>query len=74
MQHFEAERATYRANLDELLAHEGKFVAIKGERIAGVRHTYEQVVELGYEHFGPVPFLVKKIYRAEDETVADGPA
>ena len=63
MAYFETERATYRANLDELLAHEGKFVAIKGDTIAGVSHTYDQVIELGYERFGPVPFLVKRIYK-----------
>ncbi len=58
---FETERAVYHANLDDLLAHEGKFVVIKGETIAGTRDTYEQVLELGYQQFGPVPFLVKKI-------------
>lgn len=58
---FETERAAYHANLEELLAHEGKFVAIKGDTIAGTRDTYEQVLELGYEQFGIVPFLVKKI-------------
>lgn len=61
MTFFESERATYHANFESLLAHEGKFVAIKGETIAGVRQTYDQVVELGYERFGPVPFLVKRI-------------
>lgn len=67
MRFFESERATYQANYDALLAHEGKFVAIKGETIAGVRQTYDQVVELGYERFGPVPFLVKRI-RLEDDS------
>jgi len=65
MVYFETERATYRENLDALLADEGKFVVIKGQTIAGVGHTYEQVLELGYERFGPVPFLVKKILRDE---------
>jgi len=66
MTYFESERATYDANLEALLAHEGKFVAIKGDTIAGVRQTYEQVVELGYERFGPVPFLVKRIRSKDD--------
>ena len=66
MRFFESERATYHANYAALLAHEGKFVAIKGETIAGVRQTYDQVVELGYERFGPVPFLVKRIRLEED--------
>lgn len=70
MTFFETERATYHANLDKLLADEGKYVAIRGETIAGVSQTYEQVLELGYEHFGPVPFLVKKILRVEPERPA----
>ena len=61
MSFFESERATHDANIDALLAHEGKFVVIKGQTIAGVRQTYDQIVELGYERFGPVPFLVKRI-------------
>jgi hypothetical protein len=65
MAYFETERATYHANLETLLVHEGKFVAIRGDTIAGVRHTYDQVLELGYEHFGAVPFLVKRIIKAE---------
>lgn len=69
MTYFESERDTYDANYEALLAHEGKFVAIKGDTIAGVRRTYEQVVELGYERFGPVPFLVKRIRPKDDPPV-----
>lgn len=65
MPFFATERATYQANLENLLAHEGEFVAIKGQTIAGVRRTYDQILELGYAEFGPVPFLVKRIQRAE---------
>ncbi len=69
---FETERAAYDANLDELLAHEGKFVVIKGDTIAGTRDTYEQVLELGYSRFGHVPFLVKRIRNAAPSHLATG--
>lgn len=71
---FETERAAYHANLEELLAHEGKFVAIKGETIAGTRDTYEQVLELGYERFGLVPFLVKRIQPGQESSYAAHPS
>lgn len=62
---FETERAVYHANLEDLLAHEGHFVVIKGDTIGGTSETYEDVLELGYEQFGVVPFLVKKIRRGD---------
>ena len=34
-------------------------------RMAYIRAFEEQVLELGYERFGPVPFLVKRIHRVE---------
>ena len=71
---FDTERAAYNANLDELLAHEGKFVVIRGETSAGTRDTYERVIELGYERFGAVPFLVKKIRPTEERAFATGMA
>jgi len=71
---FDTERAVYQANLEDLLAHEGKFVVIKGDTIAGTRDTYEQVLELGYERFGLVPFLVKKIRPTEAQAYAAGMA
>ncbi len=70
MAFFTTERDTYNANLEQLLADEGKFVAIKGQTIAGVSQTYEQVLEIGYERFGPVPFLVKRIQRVDSAPTA----
>lgn len=70
MAFFATERATYLANLEALLEHEGMFVVIKGETIGGVRHTYDQILELGYEQFGPVPFFVKRIHREEPAAVS----
>jgi len=62
---FEQELATYHAHLIDLLADEGKFILVKGEEIAGPWESYEDALQVGYERFGLVPFLVKKIQRVE---------
>ncbi len=62
---FEQELATYHAHLIDLLADEGKFILVKGEEIAGPWESYEDALQAGYERFGLVPFLVKKIQRVE---------
>jgi hypothetical protein len=62
---FEKELEVYSEHLIDLLDHEGKFVVIRGEEIAGSFDTYEVALEAGYERYGPVPFLVKKIYHVE---------
>lgn len=61
----EHEMATYQTNLMELLVNEGKFVVIRGEEIAGAFDTYEEALEVGYNKYGLVPFLVKRISRVE---------
>src|SRR5437899_2303181 len=61
----EHEMATYQGKLRELLANEGKFVVIRGEEIADAYETYEEALEAGYNRYGLVPFLVKKISRVE---------
>jgi hypothetical protein len=62
---FERELEIYNANLMDLLANEGQFVVIRGEEIAGAFATYDAALEAGYTRYGPVPFLVRKIQRAE---------
>jgi hypothetical protein len=61
----ETELAVYRANLDQLLVDEGKFVLIKDEEILGTYATFELALEAGYDRYGPVSFLCKPIRRLE---------
>jgi hypothetical protein len=61
----EKELATYQAKLPELLAHEGKFVLIHGEDVAGLWDTYEDALKAGYERFKLDAFLVKRIQGVE---------
>ena len=62
---FEHELEVYNAHLIELLRNEGKFVVICGDEIAGSFDTYDDALEAGSTRFGPVPFFVRKIQRAE---------
>lgn len=62
---YEHEIAVFNANLMDLLDNQGKFVVIKGDEIDRAFDTYEAALEAGYEKYGPVPFLVKKINSAE---------
>ena len=64
----EQEIKTYERELPGLLAHEGKFVLIKGDCVAGTFDTWEEAVGEGYRRFGPVAFLAHEI-RREDEPV-----
>jgi hypothetical protein len=61
----EHEFAVYQAHLMELLPHQGKFIIIKGDDIAGPVDTYEEALEVGFGRFGAVPFLVKQIHAVE---------
>ncbi|MGC8638525.1 MAG: hypothetical protein ACP5XB_01460 [Isosphaeraceae bacterium] len=61
----EKELATYNENLIDLLAHEGKYVLVRGVTIRGPFDTYENALAAGYEEFGLDPFLVKQIHKAE---------
>jgi hypothetical protein len=61
----ERELATYHASLESLLEHEGKFVVIQGEMIAGTWQTYEDALKAGYDQFGLTPFMVKQILAVE---------
>jgi hypothetical protein len=55
------EWATYLERKSELLAREGQWVVIHGEQILGIRPTYEEALQLGYERAGFVDFLVHQI-------------
>jgi hypothetical protein len=65
----EHEIQVYRANLADILGvndvHEGEYVVIKGDDIRGPFPSYEDALTAGYEAFGPVSFLVKKVERVE---------
>lgn len=67
-QPLENEVRTYNAKLPELLAHTGKFVLIKGDRLEGVFDTYPDALKAGYAIYHEGDFLVKKV--APAETVA----
>ncbi len=62
----EREMAVYRAHLLELLPNEGKYVVIKGDEILPAAYgDYSAALAAGYDRFGPVSFLVKKVHRVE---------
>jgi hypothetical protein len=61
----ERELAVYSENLMDLLTSEGKYVVVHGETIQGPFDTYEDALQAGYDEFGVVPFLVKRISRVE---------
>ena len=62
----EKEIETYEKKLhSELLAHEGQFVVIQGEEIAGYADSYSDALRLGYGKFSLSPFLVKRIQAVE---------
>jgi hypothetical protein len=64
MASLDKELETYKAHLDALLSHEGKFTLIQGETVAGIFDTYGDALNQGYERFGvDTPFLVKQIAR-----------
>lgn len=62
----ETELRTYASKLPELLAHEGKFVLIHDEQVAGFFDTYADAVQAGYERFELKPFLVKQVAAIEE--------
>jgi hypothetical protein len=60
------EWAAYVAKLPELQKHSGRFMLIKGDRVAGLFDTYRDALEAGYEQFRLEPFLVKQISAVEE--------
>jgi len=61
----EIELATYQANLPALLEHEGKWVVIHQDRVAGIWQTFEDALKAAYKEFGLNPFMVKQIHAIE---------
>ena len=61
----EKEMETYNARRDELLQHEGKFVVIHQDRVAGIWQTFEDALKAAYKEFGLNPFMVKQIHAIE---------
>jgi hypothetical protein len=61
----EKELETYHRELAKLLVHEGKYVLIHGESVAGLFDTQEEAVEAGDDRFGLDPFLVHQIREKE---------
>jgi hypothetical protein len=60
---FVVELTTYRDHLDSLLAHAGKYVAIKGPTIIGIYDDFDAAVEAAFR-FAP-EVLVKRIVEKE---------
>ena len=61
----EHELKTYEQKLSDLLAHQGKFVLIHDDEVAGIFGAYEDAIRAGYEKYGLSPFLVKQILAVE---------
>lgn len=61
------ELQVYREDPSSMLGvgdiNEGKYVVIKGDHIPGTFDGYEAALEAGYDKFGLVEFLVRKIER-----------
>ena len=60
-------RFVLKQSRPQLLAdsHDGKFVLIQGEEVAGVFVTREEAIAAGYERYGKEPFLAKHVAAAE---------
>jgi hypothetical protein len=59
------EIATYKARLQELLAHEGEYVLIKGDEVVGFFKTSRAALRVGRRRFGLVPMLIKQVAAVE---------
>jgi hypothetical protein len=57
----EKELATYRDNLQSVLANEGKFVLIHDSEVAGIFDTYADALSEGYQRSKLDPFLIRQI-------------
>jgi hypothetical protein len=55
------EIATYRKQLPELLAHEGKFVVIHGEDVGGIFDSMNDALHFAYGTYGDDLFLAREI-------------
>ncbi|OGW05562.1 MAG: hypothetical protein A2889_06405 [Nitrospinae bacterium RIFCSPLOWO2_01_FULL_39_10] len=56
------ELQTFNTHKSELIGKaNGKFALVKDDQIVDIFDTKFDAIRQGYEHFGNVPFLVKKI-------------
>lgn len=63
---FDHEMATFNARLPELLrGHEGQYVVIRGEVVAGVSDRPGEAMGLGYDTFGDGGFMIRKVTAEE---------
>jgi hypothetical protein len=62
----DTELETYEKNRERLLGeYEGKYVLIHGDEIVGAYESKIDAIHLGYQKFGNVPFLVKRVVEIE---------
>jgi hypothetical protein len=62
----EKELKTYKGNLEQLTAQQGRFVLIHDSQVIDTFKTYEGAIKEGYTKFGlNQPFLVKQIFVLE---------
>ena len=62
----EAEVQTYERRRAEFLqGHEGKYVLIRQDTVAGFFDSERDAIVQGYKQFGYVPFLVKRVEALE---------
>ena len=61
----ERELAAYKAKLEELKAHAGRYVLVHGDDVVDTFSSYDDALKDGYAKFGLEPFLVKRIDAVE---------
>lgn len=60
------EQAVFEGNLPRWLAdHEGEYVLIKGDQVAGFHESRDEALTAGYARFGIGPLFVKQVSPAE---------
>lgn len=65
----EKEFETFRRELPNLLAREGKFVVVFGDKIIGTFIAFEDALAYGFDNCGLKPYLVKRIEALESGQV-----
>lgn len=59
------EMATYAERLEDLIAHDGQYVLIKGREVIGIFASLDEALDAGAEKFGSEPALIKQIVGTE---------
>jgi hypothetical protein len=60
------EQAVHEANLPRWLSeHEGEYVLIKGDQVAGFYESRDEALTAGYSRFGIGPLFVKQVSPSE---------